>query len=79
MERPTATEMQARLHGTLVRFGPPPAELQTEEERLKWALAELDREYRAEARPIIDRLVALESEKPPRPIILRAADMISGK
>ena len=40
------------------------------EEELRRRLYELEARYRAEAKPLIDLLVQLESLKPPMPLIL---------
>lgn len=45
-------------------------EFRGEEDYLKWQLAELHRSYLTAAQPILTRLAAIESCKPPLPFIL---------
>jgi hypothetical protein len=47
-----------------------------EEKYLRTRLAELTRSYEVAAKPYVDRLVAIESCKPPRPIYLLVADLL---
>ena len=50
----------------------------TEEDHLKAQLRSLQESYARSAKPIIDRLVAIESMKPPAPVIFNAADLPAG-
>ncbi|MCY0148297.1 hypothetical protein OEG84_11395 [Hoeflea sp. G2-23] len=70
MTNQTATSAaieQARVEAGL---GHPPQGIETEEDYLKWALAEIQKKARRDAEPFMKRLMQLESRKPLKPIFI---------
>lgn len=87
MENRTATETMMERHRFELGLGPMPHDIETEEDYLKWVLTEIQRKARRDAEPFMQRLVEIESRKPPKPIyipldqitredILRAFDVL---
>ncbi|MEM7067950.1 MAG: hypothetical protein AAF478_03625 [Pseudomonadota bacterium] len=62
------TTAQAMIVERVPQDEPVPDSVRTEEDFLKWRLYIIQRRYRNEAQPLLDRLAQIEASKPPKPI-----------
>jgi hypothetical protein len=66
----SATQMATEQRQLERSFGPVPHGIQTEEDYLRWMLSEIHRRAREDAEPYVKRLVEIENQKPPKPIVI---------
>jgi len=59
----TATQTMIAQHTLELEFGPRPSDIETEEQYLRWMIANIDRKARRDAQPYIDRLVQIENDQ----------------
>lgn len=71
----TATQILMERHELERSLGRPPADIRTEEDYCRWALAQIDKRARELAEPYIKNLVEIESRKPARPVMIPLADL----